>query len=198
MVRFADLPARLAAGGSTRFRLAGVPIARRERNSARGSRFAFLQMSDASGVFEVVVFAEVLAQARQLLDEAVAAAVVTVDVRSEEESLKPHPRSGSSRSTRGRDRTPPPGSRSCSAKASASGRCAKLMARESGGRGRVSVIVPVSAAREVEIALPGGFKIGPAVLNAVRGLARCGRSARASRLINPFWRFAPFREVRYG
>jgi DNA polymerase III subunit alpha len=45
-----------------------------------------------------------------------------------------------------------------------------LMAREGGGKGRVSIVVPVGPAREVEIALPGGFKIGPNVLHAVRAL----------------------------
>ena len=38
--------------------------ASKERTSARGNRFAFVQLSDTTGVFEVTVFSEVLAQAR--------------------------------------------------------------------------------------------------------------------------------------
>ncbi|HEV8028768.1 MAG TPA: DNA polymerase III subunit alpha, partial [Stellaceae bacterium] len=45
-----------------------------------------------------------------------------------------------------------------------------LVLRESGGRGRVSVVVRVPPAREVEIALPGAFKISPSVRAAVKSL----------------------------
>jgi DNA polymerase III subunit alpha len=167
IVRFADLPARLAAGGPTRFRLAGVPMARRERNSVRGSRFAFLQLSDTSGVYEVVVFAEPLAQSRELLDAGVPL-VVTVEVRADDDSLRlsaqrferldklAHEAAAGLRIVLGEERALSP--------------LRELMAREGGGKGRVSIVVPVEPAREVEIALPGGFKIGPQVLNAVRAV----------------------------
>ena len=167
VVRFAELPMRLAAGGSTRFKLAGVPISRKERNSARGNRFAFVQMSDTSGVYEVMIFAEVLAQSRELLDDG-APLLVTVDVRAEEETLRLNAQ-----------RFDPldkivaqaaAGLKVVLGEGGALAQFQQLMTRESGGRGRVTVVVPVSAAREVEIALPGGFKIGPEILRAVRGL----------------------------
>src|SRR5207244_12867121 len=87
ILSFADLPAALAAGGATRFRLAGVVIDKKERTSARGNRFAFVQLSDTSGVFEVTLFSEVLGQARALLESG-QPLVVTLDVRREEESLR--------------------------------------------------------------------------------------------------------------
>ncbi|HLJ62614.1 MAG TPA: hypothetical protein VKT70_00810, partial [Stellaceae bacterium] len=46
-----------------------------------------------------------------------------------------------------------------------------LIMRESGGSGRVSVVVSVASAREVEITLPGGFRISPGVRKAVKSLA---------------------------
>jgi len=61
---FAELPAALAANSSTRFRLAGIVVGKKERTSARGNRFAFVSLSDTSGVFEVTVFSDVLGQAR--------------------------------------------------------------------------------------------------------------------------------------
>ncbi len=64
ILRWVDLPAAMAAGGSTRFKLAGIIIGRKERTSARGSKFAFLQLSDTTGVFEITLFSEVLATAR--------------------------------------------------------------------------------------------------------------------------------------
>ena len=54
--------------GEPRKRLAGIVVGKQERTSKKGSRFAFVQMSDSSGQFEVMVFAEVLAQSRELLD----------------------------------------------------------------------------------------------------------------------------------
>ncbi len=42
------------------FRLAGVPVARRERTSARGNRYAFLELSDRSGHYEIVIFSDTL------------------------------------------------------------------------------------------------------------------------------------------
>lgn len=167
VVRFADLPARLAAGGSTRFKLAGVPISRRERNSARGSRFAFVQMSDTSGVFEVTVFAEVLAQSRQLLDEGQPLLVV-VDVRAEEDSLRLMAQRFEALDKVAAQAAA--GLRVVLGESDALGPLKHLMVRESGGRGRVTVVVPVPPAREVEIALPGGFRIGPEILRAVRAL----------------------------
>ena len=167
VVRFADLPTRLAAGGSTRFKLAGVPIARRERNSARGSRFAFVQMSDTSGVYEVVVFAEVLSQCRALLDEGQPLLIVA-DVRAEEDTLRL-----TAHRIEALDKVAmqaAAGLKVVLGEGESLGALKHVMARESGGRGRVTVVVSVPPAREVEIALPGGFRIGPEVLRAVRAL----------------------------
>jgi len=47
---------------------------------------------------------------------------------------------------------------------------AKLMAKESGGKGRVSLVVPVTPSREVEVVLPGGFKIGPGIRGQVQAV----------------------------
>ncbi|MSP79650.1 MAG: DNA polymerase III subunit alpha [Rhodospirillales bacterium] len=49
-------------------RLAGTLIGKKERTSAKGNRYAFVQLSDMTGVFEAVVFAETLASARSLLE----------------------------------------------------------------------------------------------------------------------------------
>ena len=44
-----------------------------------------------------------------------------------------------------------------------------LIGREAGGRGRVSVVLGL-AEREVEIAIPGGFRVDPKVRAAVKSL----------------------------
>ncbi len=63
--------------------VAGVVISRQERTSAKGNRFAFVQVSDTSGVFEVVVFSELLATRRELL-EGGQRVLITVDVRADD------------------------------------------------------------------------------------------------------------------
>jgi len=63
--RIADV---LAAGRSGAVVLAGTVIGRKERTSAKGSKYAFVQLSDTSGVFEVTVFSEVLAAERERLE----------------------------------------------------------------------------------------------------------------------------------
>ncbi|HER27479.1 MAG TPA: DNA polymerase III subunit alpha, partial [Rhodospirillales bacterium] len=57
----------IAEGESGAVKLAGTVIAKKERMSAKGKRFAFVQLSDASGAFEVMVFSELLNSARELL-----------------------------------------------------------------------------------------------------------------------------------
>ena len=67
--------------------IAGVVISRQERTSAKGHRFAFVQLSDSTGVFEVVLFSELLATSRELL-EAGQRVLVTVDVRADGDGAK--------------------------------------------------------------------------------------------------------------
>ena len=166
ILRSADLPAALAANGSTRFRLAGIVIGRKERTSARGNRFAFVQMSDPSGMFEVTLFAETLREARALFDTG-QPLVVTVDVRSEEDSLRL-----SAQKIEPLDEVvahAAAGLRVFLGEERALGHLKNLFGRETGGRGRVSVVLDL-ADREVEIAIPGGFRVDPRMRAAVKSL----------------------------
>ena len=115
----------------------------------------------------MTVFSEVLAQSRTLL-EAGQPLLVTADARAEEESVrltaqKIEPLDGVvAQAAAGlkvfvneRDALSP---------------LKGLISRESGGKGRVTVVVPLAPAREVEITLPGGFRISPRVRAAVKSL----------------------------
>jgi len=55
-------------GGAANVVLAGSVIALQQRTSQRGSKYAFVQLSDAAGTFEVTMFAEVLAASRDILE----------------------------------------------------------------------------------------------------------------------------------
>jgi DNA polymerase III subunit alpha len=167
ILSFADLPAALAARSSTRFRLAGIVVGKKERTSARGNRFAFAQLSDTSGVFEITVFSDVLGPSRELLDGG-QPLIVTVDVRSEEQSLRLTAQ-----------RIEPLDNVVAHAAAGlkvfvgaeeALARLKGLFQREgAGGRGRVTVVLDLPSS-EVEIVLPGGFRVDPRIRAAVKSL----------------------------
>jgi DNA polymerase III subunit alpha len=166
IVRFADLPVGLPGNPNSRFKLAGIVISRKERTSGRGNRFAFVQMSDPSGTFEVTLFSEILSESRNLLDSGQPLAV-TVDVRSEEDSLRL-----TAQKIEPLDNVvahAAAGLRVFVGEARALSSLKSVIARESGGRGRVTVVLDLPA-REVEIALPGGFKVNPRTRAAVKSL----------------------------
>ena len=68
-------------------KLAGAVSGRQERKSARGARYAFVQLSDPTGLYEITVFSDVLEKAREHL-EAGANVVVAVEATMEAEQLK--------------------------------------------------------------------------------------------------------------
>jgi DNA polymerase-3 subunit alpha len=77
---------QLAGLGGQRVRLAGVVLGKQERATAR-SRFAFVQLSDPSGTYEVTVFAELLGRARERLESG-APLLIEGEVRIEGDALK--------------------------------------------------------------------------------------------------------------
>ena len=167
ILRFADLPAALAANASTRYRLAGIVVGKKERTSARGNRFAFVSLSDMSGIFEVTVFSDVLATARPLFDGG-QPLIVTVDVRSEEQSLRL-----TAQKIEPLDKIvahAAAGLKVFVGAEEALARLKGLFQREAvGGRGRVTVVLDLPSS-EVEIALPGGFRVDPRIRAAVKSL----------------------------
>jgi len=67
--------------------LAGQISLVQERVSGKGNKFAFVQFTDKTGVFEVTLFSETLLQYRSLLKSG-GALLVTADARCEKETLK--------------------------------------------------------------------------------------------------------------
>ncbi|MCC5991699.1 MAG: DNA polymerase III subunit alpha [Rhodobacteraceae bacterium] len=76
-----------AAGGALVARIAGSVSGRQERKSARGNRFAFVQLSDPSGLYEVTVFSDTLEAGRKYLEPG-QNVVLTVEATMEAETLK--------------------------------------------------------------------------------------------------------------
>ena len=74
-------------GGAFAAKLAGAVSSRQERKSQRGNRFAFVQLSDPTGLFEVVMFSDVLEASRDHLETG-ANVVLTVEATFESDQLK--------------------------------------------------------------------------------------------------------------
>lgn len=68
-------------------KLAGSISGKQERKSARGNRFAFVQLSDPTGLYEVTVFSDTLEEARDLLETG-NNVVLTVEANMEADQLK--------------------------------------------------------------------------------------------------------------
>ena len=164
VLKSTELVRHLSAGGTSRVKLAGTLNAKQERVSSRGSRYAFLSLSDASGLFEVMLFSELLASARDLL-EPNTPLLVTVEARLDDEQLRL-----TAQQIESLDQA--------AAKAAAGLKIfirdpspldllKAMVGKEARGRGRI-VLVAQTEEREVEAWLGGGYALSPAMIGAVK------------------------------
>lgn len=155
----------LAVGRSGPVTLAGTVIAKRERTSSKGSRYAFVTCSDTSGVFEVTVFSEVLAAARDLL-EVGNSLLIKASAQFEGEGVRftTHAISSLKEATAGTS----PGMKVRIASAAPLPRLKETLAGQGRGRGRVKLVCGLDDGAEVEVALAGGFKVSPSLIWAVQ------------------------------
>ncbi len=163
--------------------LAGVIVARKEKRTER-SRFAFLQISDTSAQFEVMLFADVLERSRDLL-EIGTAVLITADIRADGDEI----RFAAQRVTRLDD------------VAAGKGELVEIELRDASVAGRlrphlregdkgalVHLVLGLPDGREVVVALPDAISLSHARrpdverIEGVMRIAACGtvRSAHAS------------------
>ena len=166
VVKIAELQGHLQGGGKGRVKLAGSLLAKQERTSAKGSRYAFLTLSDSSGMFEVTVFSETLAASRELLD-AGGPLLLEVDAKLEDEQVRMTCQRIASldqeaaRAAAGlrifvRDPAPLP-------------TLSQLVEREGRGRNRI-IIVAQMEKREVELGVGRTIQLNPGFMNALRSV----------------------------
>jgi len=150
-----------------RKRLAGIVIGKQERTSRQGNRFAFIQLSDTSGVYEVVAFSEVLSQARDLL-EGHEPLLLTVESRGEAEELR----------LMAQEIAPLEAAvaqAACGLRVMIGGpeplgSLKAVLEREGRGRGRVSLVLDLADGQEVEFELPGAYRLSPAGRQAIKAI----------------------------
>ncbi len=161
-----------AQTGAARVRVAGTVVSSKERITRTGSRMAWVRLSDGGGSYEVTMFSEVLTRARDLLGDG-SSVMVTVDIRLEGETLRITandvvPLDEAARAAGA-------GMRVWLERTETVEHIRTLLTREGRGRGRVVLVPRLGAARDVEIALPGGFNVSPRLAQAMKllpGVAR--------------------------
>jgi DNA polymerase-3 subunit alpha len=159
--RYAEFAAAVKAG-ATGGRLAATVLSRQERKTKTGNRMGIVTLSDPTGHYEAVIFSEGLAQYRDLLEPntpvivSVSAALEGDDVRVRIESVEALDREAERRQKAVRVfmRSPDP--------------FEALSRRLESGDGEVSVVMLLDAGTEVEIRLPGRYRVSPQVAGALK------------------------------
>ena len=147
--------------------MAGTVIGKKERTSSKGNRYAFVQLSDTSGVFEMTVFSELLSTCRDML-EVGNSLFLKASVRFEGETARFNALAIERLQTMSADIQSVLEVFVDSADALEP--LHQILAGENAGKGRIRVVSRLDAAKEVEVSLPGGYAISPAVVQAIRGI----------------------------
>ncbi len=166
--------ARAVRAGASLGRVAGTVVARTERRTRTGSKMGIIGLSDPSGHYEAVVFSEGLAQFRDLLEPG-AAVLLTLsaelqgdDVRARIQMVEPLDQAAA-RLSKGlrvflRGEAPIESLvKRLEGPASGSGRPAAE-------NGEVALVLMLGEGTEVEVKLPGRFRVSPQIAGAIKAV----------------------------
>ncbi|MEQ8357795.1 MAG: DNA polymerase III subunit alpha [Kiloniellaceae bacterium] len=162
---YAQLKDSKASGLHT---LAGIVLRKREINNRKGQRMAFVEFSDATGVYEVTLFSETLAQCRDLLESGQSLLLrVSAEHRDGDEprltaqSLEPLD-SAAARASNGLDiHLNSPGPLES---------IKTLLAREGRGRGQIRLVLALEDGQEVAFDLGQRYRLSPEVRQAIKAV----------------------------
>lgn len=159
----------IAGDGPRAAMLAGVIEGLAERKAKSGTPFVSLALSDGSGPYEVTFFRELMADARRL-HLAGAPVLITVAVEKMAGSDRVNLTAKAIVSLEEAAAQAVKGVRIFLTHAGPVAALQALLAANRGGRGRVSLNLLLGDGREVEIEVPGGYKITPEVRGALAGV----------------------------
>jgi DNA polymerase-3 subunit alpha len=162
VLQLADINTRL-------FKMAGSVSAKQERKSAKGNRFAFVSLSDPTGLYEVTVFSDTLEAARDCLEPG-QNVVLTVEATLEGETLKLLARAatpidvvadaaGASDLRIHINQT--------DTAASLAGLLSKLTGKS---RAQITLCMQGHEGREIDVSLPGTYPITPQIKGAIKAM----------------------------
>jgi DNA polymerase-3 subunit alpha len=164
--------ARAVKAGATAGRVAATVVSRTERRTRTGSKMGIIGLSDPSGHFEAVIFSEGLAEHRDRLDpgnavllflsaevqgDEVRARIQSVDALDSaaanlQKGLRVFLRDGAPLEAVAKRLEPAPRS------------------AHANGDGEVSVVLLLRRGTEVEVKLPGRFKVSPQIAGAIKAV----------------------------
>ncbi|MEZ5813581.1 MAG: DNA polymerase III subunit alpha [Alphaproteobacteria bacterium] len=84
---YVDVEKALQELPASRFQMAGVLLKKQEKMSQKGNKYAFLQLSDPTGIYEVTLFSEMLATARDFLEPGTAL-LLGVEAEQKEDQIR--------------------------------------------------------------------------------------------------------------
>jgi DNA polymerase III subunit alpha len=168
--------ARAVKAGAGAGRVAGTVVSRTERRTKNGTKMGIIGLSDPSGHYEAVLFAEGLAQYRDLLEPGTAVLLfLTAEVQGDEvrariQSVEPLDQAAA-KMQKGlrvflRDDAPLDGVAKRLEPLALSG------SRNGAdhGDGEVSMVLMLGNGNEVEVRLPGRFKVSPQIAGAIKAV----------------------------
>jgi DNA polymerase-3 subunit alpha len=167
---------RAVKAGAGAGRVAGTVVARTERRTKNGTKMGIIGLSDSSGHYEAVLFAEGLAQYRDLLEPGTAVLLfLTAEVQGDEvrariQSVEPLDQAAA-KMQKGlrvflRDQAPLEGVAKRLEPIVVGG--ARGGAEH--GDGEVSMVLMLGNGNEVEVKLPGRFKVSPQIAGAIKAV----------------------------
>jgi len=152
--------------GARAGKLAGTVVARQERTSKSGNKFAFVSFSDPTGQYETVCFGDLLGSARDMLEPGTGVIIrVEADVEDEEIKLRLQGVELLDKAVNNvaqgltifvRDETPLDS-------------IAKRLTN--GGKSPVKLVVQVEGGQEVEIILGRKFTVTPQIKGAIKAIS---------------------------
>jgi DNA polymerase-3 subunit alpha len=159
----------LAQGGPLIAKLAGSVASKQERKSARGNRFAFVQLSDPTGLYEVTVFSDVLEAARDFLEPG-RNVVLTVKADPDGDGVKLLANAVQPIDAVA-DQAGAADLRIHLNRAEAVPSLAALLAKVEGrNRAQITLCVPDEHGREIDLILPQHYPVTPQIKGAIKAM----------------------------
>src|SRR5207253_638172 len=168
--------ARAVKAGASGGRVAGTVVARTERRTRTGSKMGIIGLSDPSGHYETVIFSEGLAQFRDLLETG-SAVLLTLsaelqgdEVRARIQAVEPLDQAAAKLS-KGlrvflRDQAP----LESVARRLDGTQVGPARSAQDKPDGEVSMVLMLDQGTEVEVKLPGRFKVSPQIAGAIKAI----------------------------
>src|SRR5262249_28794979 len=162
--------ARAVRAGASAGRLARTLVARTERRTRTGSKMGIIELSDPTGHYEAVVFSEGLAQFRDLLEPGAAVLLMLSaelqgeDVRARIQMVEPLDQAAAklARVLRVFLRDHAPIENGATRLESPAG--------ATKDNGEVALVLMLGEGTEVEVKLPGRFKVSPQIAGAIKAV----------------------------